>query len=225
MGRLQAEMWRVVRSTRAGLRTLIQPVVGSRGISALGLAPRPLPPRAARLLKHFSSEAPSIVATAGCLVKVEYSGTLEDGSVFDSSAGKAPLEFKVAAGQMIPGFDKAVEGMSVGETQDIVLMPADAYGQRLEHAVVQIETSKLPEGTQVGQKLRNGDGRPVTVTDIDGDLATIDMNHHLAGEVLRFNIHLVSGAPGPGYSRCDFSRRQRNLPRSWRYADDALHRD
>lgn len=188
----------IVRGARCGLRTLVRPILGARGVSALGLAPSPAPARIVRLMKHLSADASnSNVAAAGMLVKVHYTGCLEDGTVFDSSEGKEPLSFKVAAGQMVPGFDKAVEGMMVGETKDIVLTPADAYGERLEHAVVQVESSRLPAGTKVGEKLKNGDGGPVTVTDIDGDVATVDMNHHLAGKVLRFNINLVSCAPGP----------------------------
>jgi peptidylprolyl isomerase len=74
-------------------------------------------------------------ATSGDKVKIHYTGTLENGTQFDSSEGRDPLEFQLGSGQVIPGFDKAVEGMTVGESKSVTISPEDAYGPRIEQAV------------------------------------------------------------------------------------------
>ncbi len=133
----------------------------------------------------------------GDMVKVHYTGTFDNGTVFDSSAGREPLEFSVGAGMMIRGFDEGVVGMQEGETKTIHI-PADrAYGQYREDLLFLID----PESVQGGESLTGGEqvyitlpGGQVmagTVTGISPDGIVIDANHHLAGEDLTFSITLV----------------------------------
>ncbi len=133
----------------------------------------------------------------GDTVKVHYTGTFDNGTVFDSSAGREPLEFSVGAGMMIRGFDEGVVGMQEGETKTIHI-PADlAYGQYREDLVFLID----PESVQGGESLTGGEqvyitlpGGQVmagTVTGISPDGIVIDANHHLAGEDLTFSVTLV----------------------------------
>lgn len=139
-------------------------------------------------------------AQTGQQVKVHYTGKLEDGTVFDSSRQREPLEFTLGQRQVIPGFDEAVEGMSVGETKT-AHVPADkAYGPRRDDLVVDVPDEQLPESLepQVGQKLqvRQPDGQvvDVAVTKVGDDGITIDANHPLAGKDLTFDIELVEVA-------------------------------
>jgi peptidylprolyl isomerase len=137
------------------------------------------------------------VAKQGSKVKVDYTGKLTDGKIFDSSAGRQPLVFTVGAGQMICGFDKAVNGMKVGESK-IVTIPADeAYGPRRENMVITAKKDQLPPGMnpKVGDRLGMGqpDGAPipVTVTAVTEATFTVDANHSLAGKDLIFEIKLL----------------------------------
>ncbi|MFH1650698.1 MAG: peptidylprolyl isomerase [Chloroflexota bacterium] len=137
------------------------------------------------------------MAQDGNTVKVHYTGTLADGTLFDTSRGREPLEFALGAGQMIPGFENAVRGMAVGETKKVTLAPEEAYGPRREDLALEIERSKLPEGMdpEVGQRLQmvQNDGRAiaVTVTAVADTTITIDANHPLAGKDLTFEIEVV----------------------------------
>ncbi len=131
-------------------------------------------------------------------VKVHYTGKLDDGSTFDSSEGKDPLEFTVGSGQVIPGFDKAVEGMEVGDTKSVTMKPEEAYGPRMEELVQEINRSMLPEdleiekGTQLMARMpETGDPVVFHVADLQGDNVTLDANHPLAGQQLTFDIQLV----------------------------------
>jgi FK506-binding protein 1 len=139
--------------------------------------------------------ASSDVAEKGCKVKVDYTGTLEDGTVFDSSEGREPIAFRVGAGQMIPGFDKGVLGMKVGESKELKLAPADAYGEHNPAGVQKVPMDAMPEGVKVGMKLSTPQGAPVKVIELEGDTATIDMNHELAGKALNFKVKLVEVCP------------------------------
>ena len=146
------------------------------------------------LSKTYCSEAaiPTVV-TEGVKVAVHYTGKLYDsGEQFDSSEGRDPLEFEVGAGQMIPGFDAAVHGMKLGEKKTVELPAEMAYGERREEMMGKVPVDKLPEGTEVGTKLRVQGGQTVTVVSIDGDEATLDANHELAGKVLVFDIEIIS---------------------------------
>lgn len=145
------------------------------------------------LTQRFCSAAESApVAANGFKVKLEYVGKLDDGTVFDSSEGRQPLAFTVGGGRMIPGFDKGVVGMRVGETRQLRLEPADAYGEHDERGVQEVPLNRLPEGVKVGDALQTSQGSKALVTNIDGDKATVDLNHELAGKVLNFSVTLVS---------------------------------
>ena len=130
-------------------------------------------------------------------VKVHYTGTLDDGSVFDSSEGREPLAFTVGAGNMIPGFEKAVLGMKLNETKKVTIPCDQAYGPVREDLIQELNKSILPEGLnpQIGQKLQSQDneGRSfiVTVKQVKETTIVIDGNHELAGKDLQFEIRLV----------------------------------
>lgn len=134
---------------------------------------------------------------SGDTVLVHYTGTLENGTVFDSSAGREPLRFTVGSGRMIPGFEEGVIGMQVGEEKTLHI-PADrAYGPYREHLVIVLDAAgiagaeNLTVGDQVGVPLQNGQVIPATVVAVSADTVTIDANHRLAGEDLTFNVSLV----------------------------------
>ncbi len=136
-------------------------------------------------------------AKKGDSVKVHYKGKLNSGEQFDSSEGRAPLEFTVGAGQMIAGFDAAIPGMIVGEKKTITIAPADAYGEKNDEAIIEFPKTNIPADMKLepGMKLqlRNEAGHPVpvTVTEIKDDVVILDANHHLAGKELIFDIELV----------------------------------
>jgi len=134
----------------------------------------------------------------GNKVKVEYKGTLDDGTVFDSTEKSGnPIEFEVGAKAVIPGFESAVLGMEKGEEKDIKIESKDAYGDHNPELVKQIPKDKLPPEAEpkVGMVLLMGlpDGKqmPVKITEISADTVSIDMNHPLAGSNLNFKIKVV----------------------------------
>lgn len=137
-------------------------------------------------------------ATAGDKVKIHYTGTLEDGSQFDSSKGRDPLEFQIGSGQVIPGFDKAVEGMAVGDTKSVSIAPEDAYGPRNEQAIQEVPKSALPpelvpvEGMSLQAQSQDQQPIQLTVVEVKDDSITVDANHPLAGKTLNFEISLVA---------------------------------
>ncbi len=131
-------------------------------------------------------------------VRVNYEGTLNDGTKFDSSYDRGQtLDFVCGAGMMIHGFDKAVATMKVGETVNIHLAPSEAYGEKDPAAILHLEIAQLPgsEALNVGEHvyLTNAAGRPfpVTVTEKDDTYITLDANHEMAGKELNFKIELV----------------------------------
>lgn len=136
-------------------------------------------------------------AKQGDTVQVHYTGRLEDGTVFDSSKGKSPIEFVLGTGHVIPGFEKAVEGLSEGERISATIPSEDAYGLRSEELVMNVPVENFPDGTapEVGQRfeMRTPDGQkvPVTVTDTGDETVEIDANHPLAGRKLEFDLELV----------------------------------
>ena len=138
-----------------------------------------------------------MIAEKGKTVLVHYTGSLSDGEVFDSSRGREPLEFTLGAGQMIGGFDKAVEGMKVGEEKTVVLSPEDAYGHRREDLIFTVDRYVLPKGYEpsVGDQLQmaNHDGAvlPVTIISLEEKAVILDGNHRLAGKELTFEVELV----------------------------------
>ena len=138
-------------------------------------------------------------AGEGDRVAVHYTGTLDDGTVFDSSVGRDPLEFVLGAGEMIPGFDKAVRGMKVGQTKKVTLSPDEAYGPYDPELVFMAIRDKLGLEVQVGQQLRlqTESGKTViaTVTQVTEENITVDANHALAGKELTFEIELMTIEP------------------------------
>jgi len=127
---------------------------------------------------------------AGDTVSVDYTGRLVNGSVFDTSIGRVPLEFTVGAGQMISGFDAAVIGMRVGEEKTITLPPEEAYGAPNPANIVAVPAANIPNGTKVGDTLYSG-GTAVKVVAVTNETVTIDANHPLAGKTLIFDIKIV----------------------------------
>ncbi len=144
-------------------------------------------------------------ALAGCaaavgdkkVVKINYKGTLSNGSVFDSSEGKDPLEFLVGGGQVIPGLEAGVKGMKVGEKKSISIKAADAYGEYDKAAVQQVPRDSFPKDMKLeaGMELvaQTGMGPiPVRLGEINDKSVTVDFNHPLAGKDLTFDIEIVS---------------------------------
>ena len=131
-------------------------------------------------------------AADGDLVSVEYTGTLDDGTQFDSSIGRAPLEFVVGSGQVIVGFDEAVRGLAVGESRTVRIEPENAYGELDPAQIIEVPFDQLPEGVAVGDSLVAGTGQSVTVTELTDNGAMIDFNHPLAGQALTFEVELLS---------------------------------
>jgi len=133
----------------------------------------------------------------GDTVKVHYHGRLTDGTTFDSSSGREPLEFQVGSGQVIKGFDDGVSGMEVGEKKTIQIPVDDAYGQKEENMVVEFPKNNFPPelAPEIGMSLNmtNGSGQviPVTIVEIKEESVILDANHPLAGEDLIFDIELV----------------------------------
>jgi len=141
-------------------------------------------------------EENSMKASAGDKVKVNYTGTLSNGEQFDSSIGREPLEFDLGAGQVIPGFDKAVIGLEIGETVTVTIPADEAYGMRDDALIQQVPLEffgeQLPEkGWMLELQSPEGQVIPATVVEINTENATLDINHPLAGEDLTFEIELV----------------------------------
>lgn len=136
-------------------------------------------------------------AKAGDNVKVHYTGKLDDGTVFDSSVEREPLQFSLGSGNVIPGFEEAIVGMAPGESKTTQIPPDQAYGPTREELVITVEKEQIPTdlSVEVGQQLQisqnNGQVIPVIVTDVSDSKVTLDANHPLAGQQLTFDIQLV----------------------------------
>lgn len=158
-------------------------------------------------------------AQQGNTVRVHYTGTLSDGSIFDSSetveqescgcscssggcstdsdCGSEPLEFTIGAGNVIPGFEKAVLGLAVGDSVTVTIPADEAYGQRHDQMVAVVERSELNgeiepvEGQQLEVVLQDGSSMPVLITEVTDSTITLDANHPLAGQDLTFAIRLM----------------------------------
>ncbi|MCP3671063.1 MAG: peptidylprolyl isomerase [Gammaproteobacteria bacterium] len=135
-------------------------------------------------------------AKSGNTVKVHYTGTLDDGSQFDSSVGGEPLEVTLGGGQVIPGFEQGIEGMQVGETKQIHIPVAEAYGDCHEELIQTVDRDQLPEDVdlQVGMQFQVDGGEApmiLTVTEVTPESATLDGNHPMAGNNLNFELELV----------------------------------
>ncbi len=132
------------------------------------------------------------VAKDGDSVKVHYTGTLDDGSEFDSSRGRDPLSFVVGSGQVISGFDDAVRGLAEGESRTVRIEPAQAYGEPDPNLILEFPATDAPEGLAVGDSVTLSNGAPGVVVEVTEDIVRIDANHRLAGEALTFAVELVS---------------------------------
>lgn len=134
---------------------------------------------------------------AGDNVKVHYIGKYDSGEIFDTSEGSEPLAFIVGEGQVIPGFDQALLGMSVGDTKEVVIPAEDAYGERIEELVQTISRDQFNLGDvepELGMsiEMRTPDGNiPLVITGLTDTTVTLDANHPLAGESLHFALTLV----------------------------------
>lgn len=136
-------------------------------------------------------------AKMGDQVAVHYTGKLDDGTVFDSSEGNEPLQFAIGEGQLIPGFEQAVVGMSPGESKTATIPADEAYGTYHPEMVLVVEREQMPSelpvsvGLQLQIQQQGGQTIPVIVTDVSGAQVTLDANHPLAGEDLTFEIQLL----------------------------------
>jgi peptidylprolyl isomerase len=136
-------------------------------------------------------------AQDGDTVRIHYTGTLNDGTQFDSSAGREPIEFTLGEQSVIAGFEAGVKGMQVGEQKSIQIPAEEAYGQHNDALVEEVPRQHFPQDMelQVGMQLQaqspNGEHFNVVVTSLSEESATLDGNHPLAGETLNFDLELV----------------------------------
>ena len=136
-------------------------------------------------------------AKQGDTVHVHYTGRLADGTTFDSSQDRDPLEITLGQGAVIPGFEKAVEGMAVGDQKTAAIPVDEAYGPRRDELVMDVPRTQLPDGLdpKPGEQLRmqtpDGQAVPVVVADASNETIKIDANHPLAGKDLTFDLLLV----------------------------------
>ena len=131
-------------------------------------------------------------ATDGDLVTVHYVGTLDNGDIFDTSAGRDPLTFTLGRGRMIPGFEDAIHGLSVGETITVRIEPAQAYGEHREDLILELPFIPEAEGVVPGDRVRLASGTIALVLEVTEEMVRVDANHQLAGEALNFIIELMS---------------------------------
>ena len=132
----------------------------------------------------------NLLAEAGDRVYVHYTGTFDDGTVFDSSVGKEPLDFVVGAGQMIKGFDVAVVGMREGESKVVEIPPEDGYGYADPTKIIEVAKNRTPEGVKAGDILYAG-GQQVTVLEVKNETVVIDANPPVVGKNLTFEITMM----------------------------------
>ena len=136
-------------------------------------------------------------AQTGDTVRINYTGRLADGTTFDSSAGRAPLQFQLGAGDVIAGLEAHVEGMQPGEKSTVTIPPEAAYGERRPDAIRTIDRSGVPPdlnlkvGAQLQARTADGATLPITVVDFDDQSVKLDTNHPLAGRELVFDVELV----------------------------------
>ena len=131
----------------------------------------------------------------GDKVKIHYTGTLNDGTVFDSSEGKNPLEFTIGENQVISGFENGVKDMKLNEEKTINIKPKDAYGEKNEQLIINVPREKFPPEVQAGGHLvlkgPQGQSIPAVVIEVKDNIVVIDLNHPLAGKELTFKVKVV----------------------------------
>lgn len=131
-------------------------------------------------------------------VKVHYTGTLNNGQVFDTSEGKDPLEFTLGQGQIIPGFESAVIGMEVEEKKTVNIPSDQAFGQRVPELIQEVPKADLPEeikpevGMQLMSQTPDGQQTPLVITEVKEETIIVDANHPLAGQDLTFDFTVVA---------------------------------
>ena len=136
-------------------------------------------------------------AREGDKVQVHYQGRLEDGTTFDSSQGRDPIEFTIGEGEVVPGFEQAVTGMTAGEKKTTTIAAEHAYGERMDDLLFSVGRDQVPDGMEVkvGDQLSvglpNGESVPMQVAGVDETSLTLDVNHPLAGKDLTFDLELV----------------------------------
>jgi len=144
-------------------------------------------------------------AKTGDKVTVHYTGRLEGGQVFDSSECReddcgcesGPMEFVIGEGEVIPGFEQAIIGMSPGDEKTVTIPASEAYGERMDEMVAVVDRSEIPPDLElaVGLSLEvtqeNGNAFPVLITEVNETSVTLDANHPLAGKDLTFELRLV----------------------------------
>lgn len=137
-------------------------------------------------------------AKKGDLVKVHYTGTLDDGTMFDSSDGSEPLQFVIGEGMLIPAFEQAIVGMLPGDSKSVHIVAEEAYGNFMEELVFEVPKDQIPpqivpiEGLQLQVGQEDGSTTPVKVVKITEDKVFLDANHPLSGKDLNFSLTLVS---------------------------------
>ncbi len=141
-----------------------------------------------------------MAAKSGDTVHVHYTGTLDDGTTFDSSQGREPLEFTIGAGQVIPGFDAAVDGLEIGESKTITIPAKEAYGEHNPEATQRVPKGAFEQEPMVGGivELSSPEGQrfSAVIVEVGEDDAVLDFNHPLAGKDLTFEIELVEVVEG-----------------------------
>lgn len=143
----------------------------------------------------------------GLYVSVDYTGTLQNGEVFDSSQNSQPLEVQMGVGQLIEGFERELMGMALNEKKSFTLSPEDAYGQRDETLTRDFERADLPAelepkvGMTIGLQTAEGRQMPALITHLDDEKLSVDLNHPLAGEELTFDIEVVGISQKPTQSK------------------------
>jgi FKBP-type peptidyl-prolyl cis-trans isomerase 2 len=136
-------------------------------------------------------------AKQGDLVKVRYTGTLDDGSTFDSSDGREPLQFVIGEGMLIPAFEQAIVGMLPGDSRSVHIPADDAYGPYMDELILEVDKNQIPpylnpeEGMQLQITQDDGSSTVVKVVKLTDEKVFLDANHPLAGRDLNFSIQLV----------------------------------
>jgi len=167
--------------------------------SPTGLRPKPAEPTARARLIHPPKKGSSMTqAKAGDTVQFHYTGTLADGSVFDTSEGREPLSFTLGSGQIIPGLDRAIAGMGAGDEKTVTIPSAEAYGPHDPTARQSIPRDQIPPhipldpGTMLQMQSPDGRAVPVQVAEVSETEVVLDANHPLAGKDLTFTVQIVA---------------------------------
>ena len=163
----------------------------------LGVASLGLPVAGARAEESAANpQEEKNVVEAGSTVGIEYKLTLEDGTVVDQNVGQEALRFQQGAGQIIPGLDKELVGMKVGESKQVTVAPEEGYGPVNPEAYTEVPVSELPEearepGAELMARDTSGRSQRLRVDKIEGETATLDFNHPLAGKALLFDVKIL----------------------------------